>query len=208
MRRLKLKVCGMQDPHNIRAIGALLPDFMGFIFAPSSPRCVTTQLDLSHLPASICTVGVFRDQSIEFIKERVQSFGLKAVQLHGVEDLRYMELLRAELPDILIIKAVQVTGIRDLAELKALQGTPNVYLFDSASAGSGQSFEWSWLSSYRAGVPFMLAGGVGAHNIDKALSLAQELPDFFAIDVNSKVESEIGVKDAAKINELLERIAV
>ena len=83
-----------------------------------------------------------------------------------------------------------------------------MYLFDSASAGSGQSFEWSWLSSYRAGVPFMLAGGVGAHNIDKALSLAQELPDFFAIDVNSKVESEIGVKDAAKINELLERIAV
>ena len=107
MRRLKLKVCGMQDPHNIRAIGALLPDFMGFIFAPSSLRCVTTQLDLSHLPASICTVGVFRDQSIEFIKERVQSFGLKAVQLHGVEDLRYMELLRAELPDILIIKAFQ-----------------------------------------------------------------------------------------------------
>ena len=35
---MKLKICGMRDPENIRAVAALGPDYMGFIFYPLSPR--------------------------------------------------------------------------------------------------------------------------------------------------------------------------
>ena len=37
-----IKVCGMREPDNIRAVEALRPDWMGFIFWPGSRRCVTT----------------------------------------------------------------------------------------------------------------------------------------------------------------------
>jgi phosphoribosylanthranilate isomerase len=33
---MKIKICGMKFPKNILEIGALQPDFMGFIFYPKS----------------------------------------------------------------------------------------------------------------------------------------------------------------------------
>ena len=48
----------------------------------------------------------------------------------------------------------------------------------------------------------MLAGGLNTENIEKAVSItgAQEL------DVSSGVESEIGVKDSARIKLLMEKV--
>ena len=37
---MKVKVCGMRDPENIRQVAALQPDFMGFIFYSGSKRFV------------------------------------------------------------------------------------------------------------------------------------------------------------------------
>ena len=36
-----IKVCGMREPDNIRAIESLDIDLMGFIFYPKSPRYVS-----------------------------------------------------------------------------------------------------------------------------------------------------------------------
>ncbi len=38
---LKLKICGMRDPENIKEIAALQPDYLGFIFYEDSPRYVS-----------------------------------------------------------------------------------------------------------------------------------------------------------------------
>ena len=35
-----VKVCGLRDPDNIRAVERLPVDLCGFIFYPRSPRCV------------------------------------------------------------------------------------------------------------------------------------------------------------------------
>ena len=35
-----VKVCGLRDPENIRAVDRLAVDLCGFIFYPRSPRCV------------------------------------------------------------------------------------------------------------------------------------------------------------------------
>ncbi|MDZ7648904.1 MAG: hypothetical protein U5K54_17990 [Cytophagales bacterium] len=37
---IRLKICGMRDADNIREIGTLNPDYMGFIFYKNSPRFV------------------------------------------------------------------------------------------------------------------------------------------------------------------------
>ena len=38
--RLLVKVCGMRDAAALAEVAALAPDFLGFIFAPASPRFV------------------------------------------------------------------------------------------------------------------------------------------------------------------------
>ena len=58
--KVKLKICGMRYPINILEVGALQPDFMGFIFYDQSPRFVTDEFKIPlGLPESIKRVGVF-----------------------------------------------------------------------------------------------------------------------------------------------------
>ena len=52
-----IKVCGMRDTENIRAVDGLPVDLMGFIFWPKSSRYVSERP--SYLPTKCKRVGVF-----------------------------------------------------------------------------------------------------------------------------------------------------
>ncbi|MEI3120447.1 MAG: hypothetical protein V8S86_05520 [Eubacteriales bacterium] len=39
----KIKLCGLTRPEDITAANVLEPDFVGFVFAPKSRRCVTAE---------------------------------------------------------------------------------------------------------------------------------------------------------------------
>lgn len=52
-----VKVCGMREPDNIRAVEQTGPDWMGFIFFPHSSRHVS--LRPAYLPERCKRVGVF-----------------------------------------------------------------------------------------------------------------------------------------------------
>ena len=58
-----VKVCGMTEGENIRAVEALGVDLIGFIFYPGSPRFVREVP--SYLPAKAGRVGVFVDATPE-----------------------------------------------------------------------------------------------------------------------------------------------
>ena len=60
--KLKIKICGMTDIDNLCKILFLAPDYLGFIFFPTSPRYVVGKLDpdqLSIIPPRVKRVGVF-----------------------------------------------------------------------------------------------------------------------------------------------------
>ncbi|MBT8314498.1 MAG: phosphoribosylanthranilate isomerase, partial [Maribacter sp.] len=78
---LKIKVCGMNQ--NTVEVSDLKPDYVGFIFWKPSKRSFSGMPLV--LPHSIKKVGVFVDESIEGIIEKVKKFQLLAVQLHGNE---------------------------------------------------------------------------------------------------------------------------
>ncbi|HRP83969.1 MAG TPA: phosphoribosylanthranilate isomerase, partial [Saprospiraceae bacterium] len=67
----------MKFPENIREVAQVRPDWMGFIFYPRSPRFIA---DLSpvDMPESVNTVGVFVNESIAFVREKVQQYNLAA----------------------------------------------------------------------------------------------------------------------------------
>ena len=41
--RVRIKLCGLFRPEDIASANALLPDFVGFVFAKKSPRYVTPE---------------------------------------------------------------------------------------------------------------------------------------------------------------------
>lgn len=210
MGRLRVKVCGMREGDNIAAVGALMPEYMGFIFVPSSPRYVGTSLppEAAALPSSITRVGVFRDAPLRQIQEAVERNGLSAVQLHGDEDDSYLRDVRARLPSTLLIKAIKVAARSDIEAIAQRTESPDLYLLDSGAGGTGTPFNWSWLESYKGSLPFLLAGGIDLTNIEDAVRAARINPALVGLDINSRFEVSPGIKDVTKIAEALTRLKV
>jgi phosphoribosylanthranilate isomerase len=69
-------------------------------------------------------------------------------------------------------------------------------LFDTPSpmgGGSGQKFDWTLLKDYDAPIPYMLSGGIGPDDVDRVVEAVR--PGMVGIDINSRFETEPGVKD-------------
>lgn len=191
-----LKICGMCDADNIRAVeAAARPDMMGFIFWPASSRyCHTLP---AYMPGvGVERVGVFVDAQTDDIVARAKAFGLHRLQLHGHEcPDRCCEVHEATgLP---VIKALRVETTADVAHARYYANAVSMILFDTRTSlpgGSGRQFDWSILSAYDVELPFLLSGGIGPDDIN-ALTTFQH-PRCAGFDVNSRFEFSPGIKDA------------
>jgi len=203
---MRLKVCGMRDPENIRQLLALKPDYMGFIFYEKSPRHVGEELDaelLQSFPATTEKVGVFVNASIEYLKAQVRKYGLDLVQLHGDESVDYVAELYAI--GIRVMKVFSVGESFDFKMLRKYNPFVDFFLFDTkgkARGGIGKAFDWSLLKGYDQEVPFFLSGGLDLNNIIE-LGELDGLP-IHALDVNSRFELEPGLKDIGQVEKLVD----
>ena len=85
---MKIKICGLNHPENIRLIAKKNPDFMGFIFYKESPRYVRDKNlieILKEIKPPIIKTGVFVNEDQENIEKITSDYGLGAIQLHGSE---------------------------------------------------------------------------------------------------------------------------
>ncbi|TRX38292.1 phosphoribosylanthranilate isomerase [Flavobacterium restrictum] len=205
---MKLKICGMKYPDNILEVGALLPDYMGFIFWEKSARYFDGIIP--ELPKSIQKVGVFVNATVEEILEKIEKHDLQAVQLHGAESVAFCEKLKKSIPNrIEIIKVFSILDTFDFTILKPFESVCDFFLFDTKGklpGGNGTTFDWKVLENYPSTKPFFLSGGIGIEEIKKLVETLQcnvstncnvsikKLP-IYAIDVNSKFEIEPGLKN-------------
>ena len=63
----KIKFCGLTRPCDIETANEIKPDYIGFVFAPNSKRCVSYKqaVDLKNLLSKdIKAVGVFLNEDI------------------------------------------------------------------------------------------------------------------------------------------------
>ncbi|MGN8968973.1 phosphoribosylanthranilate isomerase [Intestinimonas sp. HCP28S3_D6] len=191
MTETKIKLCGLSRLRDIRAANALRPDFVGFVFALNSRRYVSPQQAKSlksRLAPGIQAVGVFVDEEVERVAELLGSGVIDLAQLHGTEDNGYIRRLRA-LTDQPLIQAFRVRSEEDVRRA-ADSGADHILL--DAGAGTGTVFDWRLLRQIRR--PYFLAGGLGLHNVEKAV---EELHPY-GVDVSSGIETD-GVKDPDKM---------
>jgi phosphoribosylanthranilate isomerase len=206
-QRILVKVCGMRERSNALAIACCMPDYMGFIFVSESPRFVEPAVRdelLQSIPATIKTVGVFRDAEIGEVEETVRRFRLSAVQLHGAEDSGFIAECKRKMPSCYVFKALALTESR--VDFTKLPKGADLFMFDGARPGSGEEFDWSLLDNYSGSVPFFIAGGIGVHSCEKVRRFVSTHPLCIGIDINSKVESSAGIKDERAVRQVLEGV--
>lgn len=202
---MKLKVCGMREAHNIEELAKLQPDYMGFIFwEPSKRFCSSVP---THLAENIQKVGVFVDASIQKIKEKIATFDLQAVQLHGNESPFECEQLHEHAT---VIKAFRVDTNFDFELLEDYVPFCDYFLFDTQGplpGGNGTLFDWNILRNYPFEKPFFLSGGISLKSIDKIVDICQTNLPIHALDINSKFEDAPGLKNIIEIQRFKEKLA-
>jgi phosphoribosylanthranilate isomerase len=207
---LKIKICGMRVSSNIQALALLPIHYMGFIFYPKSKRYAANTLqvsDIAKLPPSICPVAVFVNESAADMQRICSLHGIKHIQLHGNESIDTCQ----ELNDLgyTLVKVFSVDTQFDFDCLKPFQTYCSFFLFDTKTpeyGGSGMQFDWNILKNYTLPTPYFLSGGIGVKDIDNIIRL--NLPNLFALDINSKVEIEPGLKDIETIKEIINKVLI
>jgi phosphoribosylanthranilate isomerase len=203
---MKIKVCGLRDKKNIKAITALAPDYMGFICYEPSPRYVKDMpVDvLNNLPATIYKTAVFVDESKENINRMIAQYGFNAIQLHGSESPEFADSFRNR---VTVFKAFGLSADFDFERLNNYANKVDYFLFDTKTdlhGGSGKTFDWSVLDKYRLDVPFFLSGGLSLDNLNEVIQIQH--PQFYGVDLNSKFELEPGLKDIEKLKKAFDML--
>ncbi|MGK2858542.1 MAG: phosphoribosylanthranilate isomerase [Thermoanaerobaculia bacterium] len=218
----RIKICGLTSENDALVAAQMGADFLGFVFVPSSPRCIDPdrarrivhyvrgwmkqehdrrQVDARCAPfepREIRFVGVFANQDRAEIETVARHAGLDVVQLHGDESPDEVASIR--LP---VIKAFRVG--EELTEPVGY-GAAQWYLFDAASAaglgGTGTRFDWSLVRDLSEEKRFFLAGGLTPENVGEAIRVVQP----FGVDVSSGVEAAPGIKDHQRIRRFIEEV--
>ncbi len=212
----KNKVCGITQAKDATSALQAGATYLGFIFVPSSPRAVTLEQakqivqDVPKEAVFEHYVAVFRNNSLDEITAVIDALPIKAIQLHGSENASFRAELKAKLsPEQQLWQAVPMSVSPTSEQLELAKDTlndPNCdhVLFDckvgEQEGGTGQVFDWSHLADLPEQQKWILAGGIGEHNIASACRIAPNI-----IDINSCVESAPGIKDADAVYRTLQQ---
>ena len=194
----RIKFCGMRRAEDVAAANELMPDYIGFVFAKKSRRCVDAETAAALrglLSPGIKAVGVFVDEEAEQAAALLNAGVIDLAQLHGHEDEAYVARLR-QLTDRPVIQAFRVSSPVDIR--KAERSPADLVLLD-AGAGGGTAFDWELLRAMRR--PFFLAGGLDSENVGDAVAVFRP----FGVDVSSGIETD-GAKDPVKMRAFIEAV--
>ena len=159
---------------------------------PWHQRCIAA-LEARTQERRPLIVGVFADQPPSLVNAIAEAVGLDLVQLSGHEP--WDQALAIKLP---VVKALHVWQGADAPSLLAQYevGTAAAVMLDTgaqgADGGTGAAFDWAVAAEFGRTLPYILAGGLAAGNVARAIAAARP----WGVDVSSGIERE-GRKDPA-----------
>ena len=190
-----VKICGLTRKEDVLLADELGADFVGFIFATEFGRNVYGQR-FNALKDCLGKVKAFKvavitrpeteeaKAAVQLVKDGVLDF----VQLHGITYDQMPDYIK-EIPHYFAITKKSKTEDFNAPKLFAY-GEPR-YLQDSGD------------HNYETDEHLWLAGGVTCENVESLIQQFQ--PEL--VDVSSGIEtSELGIKDHAKLRELIKKI--
>jgi phosphoribosylanthranilate isomerase len=198
---MKVKICGITSIDDALTACDYGADAIGFVFYKKSPRYITPENAIKiveKLPVFVSTVGVFVNESVQYINDVINSTGIDYVQLHGDEPIETVLKFGR--------KGIKAFRIKDALSIEEINKSGlNLVLLDSYSelyGGSGRNFDHTLLSRLSPDLKFILSGGINPDNVCSLIELYHP----YGIDVSSGVEITPGKKSKEKIKLLFKRI--
>jgi phosphoribosylanthranilate isomerase len=194
--KTRVKICGITNLADARVAVEAGADAIGFVFYEKSPRLVSlkTAAEISkQLPPFVMRVGVFVNESEDFVLRAIGECNLTMLQFHGDEPPEFCTQF-----GLISMKAFR---IRDAESLKKIPDyLTDAYLLDAFSSttlgGTGEKFNWDLaVAAQKFGKPIFLAGGLTPENVAEAVKKVHP----FGVDVSSGVEISSEKKDHAKV---------
>ncbi len=194
-----IKICGLTRNEDFELLEQSSASLLGVIFAENSKRKLpeNTKIYGKNKPL----IGVFQNQSADYILSKIGQHKLTGIQLHGDEPQETINQLRKALgEDFFISKVVHVNGEIPSFDYKNV----DELLLDSQvftqQGGTGEVFDWGLLDDEKITSNLehiRIAGGLNSANIQQLKKLG-----FYKLDIGSGSEIEPGVKCPIKINEI------
>ncbi len=196
--RTRVKICGITRVEDARVALDAGADWIGFIMKGESPRLLdetrATMLAaaLDGAPIVAVMVSPTPDEALALAHRA----GAARVQLHRIDPNAWP--IDFPLPMTL---AISVTPDGSLADpLPPDRFTP---LLDTAdpelAGGTGRTFPWETARVVAATRPVVLAGGLDAGNVAKAVGFVRP----FGVDASSRLESAPGIKDPDRVRSFI-----
>lgn len=198
-----IKICGISDFDFLNEIIELEGiNYLGFIFYEKSPRYVNQKF-LNKLKnfnfRDKRPVCVYVNASKEYIKETSSYFKDPILQFHGDETNEFCKSHKNE-----FWKAIRIKDHESLKEITNYNSASAI-LFESYKkgiyGGSGESFDWKIIENINLTQKNVLSGGISIKNVDNAIRTQP-----WCIDINSGVESSIGIKDTNLVKDILKKL--
>jgi phosphoribosylanthranilate isomerase len=204
---IRIKICGVTDPHEAQRIAELGADAIGINFYPSSARYVTPHQAAAivrALPPFTAPVGIFVGMPMRQVCAVGYQLGLRAVQTYADPPLREDAFPFAHIPAFRLREAADLETIRAYVRLLQTAGwPPTAVVIDAFVAGqwggTGQTAPWELLENFTLDVPWILAGGLTPENVAEAVHRLRP----WGVDVAGGVEAAPGRKDLDKVRQFI-----
>jgi phosphoribosylanthranilate isomerase len=193
-----VKICGITRLADAELAVECGAGALGFVFWPDSPRFIdpeSARTIVATLPPAVIPVGVFVNQSREYVNEVAAKVLLGAIQLHGDESVEYARAMIRP-----VFKAIALAEANEESiDTWPLETMMLLDVHDPVRrGGTGRTVDWSRASTVARRRPVILAGGLTPENVGEAISRVGPS----GIDVSSGVESSPGLKDSDRLKAL------
>jgi phosphoribosylanthranilate isomerase len=201
---VQIKICGINSVEAADAAADAGADFAGLVFHRKSPRNVGPVVGArlaDQLRNRVKVVALLVDAGDDELLHVTGIVRPDFLQLHGAEPPGRVAAIRSRF-GIPVVKAVPIADADDLKNVRAYEDVADMLLFDAKGAspgGNGAAFDWQLLRGRSFSKPWLLAGGLNAENVARAIG-ATGAP---CVDVSSGVETSPGVKNARMIREFI-----
>lgn len=201
---LLIKICGLRTPQALDAALDSGANLVGFVFFPPSPRNIGFEAARAlgqRVQGRAGKVALTVDANDEMLLDIIAALNPDMLQLHGSETPNRVVAVRTRF-GLPVMKALPIAERKDLSPIREYAQVVDRLIFDARPprdatrpGGLGKAFDWALLKNIKAGIPFMLSGGLDADNVAEALRITRAP----GVDVSSGVERGPGDKDPEKI---------
>ncbi|MFQ6003682.1 MAG: N-(5'-phosphoribosyl)anthranilate isomerase [Candidatus Zixiibacteriota bacterium] len=197
----KIKICGLTNVEDARLAVELGADALGFIFT-SSPRQITphqAQEIIKEVPPFIAKVGVFKDESLTFVRQVSESCHLDYIQVHREVQPSFWAFFFPRL--------IQVFHPDHQDVLVKIWNLPlPFFMFDLPKEPRGYEVNSDLhretiLEAKNYG-KIILAGGLNPENVEHILRNIGP----YGVDVCRGVEAEVGKKSPEKLRSFILKV--